>query len=148
MIDNKRQKLEKTLSANQRDQVLFGMARDELGVKEACVKELEASTKMMEKSMKTIAGSIESLGSSLGMGFALLARALGQPSATPETVQSYGNPFQRVVTPLQPRSLSPQTVIQCNSQQRAVNNASVHVPEQNIMHEWDVNGNPYSLESL
>ena len=33
LIDNKRQKLEKTLSANQRDQVLFEMARDELGVK-------------------------------------------------------------------------------------------------------------------
>ena len=91
------------------------MARDELGVKEACVKELEASTKMTEKSMKTIAGFIEALGSSLGMGLALLARARGQPSATPEAVQSFGNTFERVVTQPQPRSVSPHTVIQSNS---------------------------------
>ena len=86
------------------------MARDELGVKEACVKELEASTKMTEKSMKTIAGFIKALGSSLGMG-----RARGQPSATPEAVQSFGNTFERVVTQPQSRSVSPHTVIQSNS---------------------------------
>ena len=65
--------------------------------------------------MKTIAGFIEALGSSLGMGLALLARARGQPSATPEAVQSFGNTFERVVTQPQPRSVSPHTVIQSNS---------------------------------
>ena len=90
-VDNKRVKLEKNLSANQRDQVLIGLARDELGLKESTVKELAASTRMMERSMQSIATSIESLGSSLGTGLALLARALAQPSTSR---QNYNNTFQ------------------------------------------------------
>ena len=38
---------------------MIGLARDELGLKESTVKELAASTKMMEKSMQSIAHSIE-----------------------------------------------------------------------------------------
>ena len=46
---------------------------------------------MMERSMQSIATSIESLGSSLGTGLALLARALAQPSTSR---QNYNNTFQ------------------------------------------------------
>ena len=74
---------------------MIGLARDELGLKESTVKELAASTKMMEKSIQSIAHSIESLGSSLGTGLALLANALAPPSVVP---QDYGNTYQTIGT--------------------------------------------------
>ncbi|KAL9952960.1 hypothetical protein ACROYT_G040293 [Oculina patagonica] len=114
-VDNKRRKLEKNLSANQREQVLVGVARDELAVKEAAVKELAASTKVMEESMKTIASSIQSLGSSLGTGLALLANALATSANSQSTVpqlamQDYDGRLQRSATPPPLRSFSPHTV--------------------------------------
>ena len=76
---------------------MIRLARDELRLKEDTVKELAASTKMMEKSMQSIADSIESLRLSLGSGLALLARARTPPSAVPHSVpQNYSNTFQTV----------------------------------------------------
>ena len=71
MKDNKRLKLEKPLSALQRDQVMVRIAREELEVKKRNAGILEQLAKGMEKMVETMAQSLNSFGQHLGNGFTL-----------------------------------------------------------------------------
>eukprot|EP00112_Aurelia_sp_Birch-Aquarium-sp1_P020089 Seg509.14 transcript_id=Seg509.14/GoldUCD/mRNA.D3Y31 product="hypothetical protein" protein_id=Seg509.14/GoldUCD/D3Y31 len=76
LTDNKRTKLEKPLSSQQRDQIMVQVAKDELEIKKRNAEILEQSTKGMEKMVETMAQSINSLGQQLGNGLLYLAQAM------------------------------------------------------------------------
>ena len=80
-VDNKCMKLQKPLSAHQRDQVMMRVARDELEVKKKNLEVLQQSSQNMEKMIGITAQSMTALGQQLGNGFALLAQALASNSA-------------------------------------------------------------------
>eukprot|EP00794_Sanderia_malayensis_P002803 gene2803-3243_t len=76
LTDNKRAKLEKPLSSQQRDQIMVQVAKDELEIKKRNTVILEQSAKGMEKMVETMAQSINGLGQQLGNGLLNLAQAM------------------------------------------------------------------------
>ena len=90
LMDNKRAKLEKNLSAQQRDLVMVKVAKEELELKKKTAEMLEQSARGMEKAAEAMAKSLESFGDQLGSGLILLAQSL---AATQNTQQSYHQPI-------------------------------------------------------
>ena len=76
-VDEKRAKLSKSLSAQQRDQLMVRVAKDKLEVKKQGVEILAESAKSMEKMVSSMSQSITLLGQQLGNGLAMLAQAMG-----------------------------------------------------------------------
>ena len=76
LTDNKRGKLEKPLSALQRDQVMLRVAKEELETKKENAATLKESSKSMEKSMEMMAQAINSLGQQVGNGLMMIAQSL------------------------------------------------------------------------
>ena len=76
LVDNKRKKLEKPLSAHQRDQVMLKIAKEELDVKKRNAEIMEKSSQGMEKMLEAMTQSLTSLGQQLGGGLMLLAQAM------------------------------------------------------------------------
>ena len=76
LVDNKRKKLEKPLSAHQRDQVMLKIAKEELDVKKRNAEIMEKSSQGMEKMLEAMTQSLTSLGQQLGGGLILLAQAM------------------------------------------------------------------------
>ncbi len=94
LIDKKRLKLEKPLSAQQRDQVMVRLAREELDLKKKNAETLEQSAKCMEKMVETMSQSLTALGQQLGNGLMVLAQALASSHQTiPPAYQPQYNPF-------------------------------------------------------
>ena len=89
LVDNKRAKLEKNLSAQQRDLVMVKVAKEELELKKKTAEMLEQSAKGMEKAVETMAKSLESFGDQLGSGLMLLAQSL---AASQNAQQAYHQP--------------------------------------------------------
>ena len=89
MKDNKRLKLERPLSALQRDQVMVRIAREELEVKKRNADILEQSAKGMEKMVETMAQSLNSFGPHLGNGLTLLAQSLATPPSQQYQAPTY-----------------------------------------------------------
>ena len=76
LCDNKRKKLEKNLSTQQRDQIMVKVAKEELELKKKNAETLEKSIKGMEAMVETMAQSLNNLGQQLGSGLLLLAQAM------------------------------------------------------------------------
>lgn len=97
LIDKKRLKLEKPLSAQQRDQVMVRLAREELDLKKKNAESLEQSAKGMEKMVETMSQSLTALGQQLGNGLMMLAQALASNQTNHQTIppayQPQYNPF-------------------------------------------------------
>ena len=97
LIDKKRLKLEKPLSAQQRDQVMVRLVREELDLKKKNAEALEQSAKGMEKMVETMSQSLTALGQQLGNGLAMLAQALASNQTNHQTIppayQPQYNPF-------------------------------------------------------
>ena len=74
--ENKRRKLEKPLSAQQRDQVMVKVAKEELELKKKNAEILDRTAKGMETMVQTMAQSINNLGEHLGNGLLMLAQAM------------------------------------------------------------------------
>jgi hypothetical protein len=89
-VDNKRKKLEKQLSAKQRDMVLINAAKKEIDLKTSIAHGLVESNKSINSAMSKMADSINSLGAGLVQGFGLLAQALSQ-NQQPQPQPVFGN---------------------------------------------------------
>ena len=76
VVDDKRVKLQKKISAQQREIMMLGIAKQELVLKREAIKTLEHSIAQSEKSMKYIADSMISVGTSIKEGLGLLAMSL------------------------------------------------------------------------
>lgn len=83
LVDNKRSKMEKPLSAQQRDQVMVRIAKEELELKKKNAEILSQTAQGMEKMVETMAQSLNSLGQQLGNGLMLLAQAMGNNQQYP-----------------------------------------------------------------
>ena len=90
-VDNKRKILEKTLSANQREQVSLNLAKDEVQLKQKLIDGLMEATKECNKALESILQSMIAVGKSIGDGLALLATALSavQTQQTPEADECF-----------------------------------------------------------
>jgi len=80
-IEIKRAKLEKPLSALQRDEVMVHVAKDELDLKKRTLEVLQQSSQNMVQMVGAMTQSMTVLGKQLENGFALLAKALATDSA-------------------------------------------------------------------
>ncbi len=92
-VDNKRKKLEKQLSAKQRDMVLMDAAKKEIQLKTTIAHGLLDSNKSINNTIGQMAESINSLGAGLVQGFSLLAQALSQ-NQQQQNYPVHGIPFQ------------------------------------------------------
>ena len=94
-VDNKRKKLEKQLSAKERDMVLINAAKKEIDLKTSIASGLVEFNKSINNAMGKMADSINSLGAGLVPGFAMLAQALThnqQPqNQQPQNLPVFGN---------------------------------------------------------
>ena len=72
-VDNKRNQLEKNLSAAQRVQMFLNLAEHKLKMKKEIVASLGESAKQTSKAMDKIVDSISSFGKALGHGFEMIA---------------------------------------------------------------------------
>ena len=100
-VDNKRKKLEKQLSAKQRDQVLLDAAQKESALEQDLVKGLVESNKNIDEAMMKVADFIGALGAGIVQGFSILAKALagntqqpGEPRASSHQ-QSLARPISQ-----------------------------------------------------
>ena len=99
-VDNKRKKLEKQISAKQRDMVLLDAAKKEIELKTTIAHGLLDSNKSINNAMGQMAESINSLGSGPVQGFSMLAQALSQ-NQQQQNYPLHGIPFQQMpMTPL------------------------------------------------
>jgi hypothetical protein len=103
-VDNKRKKLEKQLSAKQRDMVLMNAAKKEIDSKTSIAHGLLESNKGINSAMSKMADSISSLGTGLVQGFGLLAQALSQNQQ-----QQQNHPFGNFGVNYQPLAGFPNT---------------------------------------
>ena len=89
-VDNKRKQLEKNLSAAQRDQMFFKLAKQKLKMKEVMVASLGESATQTSKAIDKIAESISSFGKALGDGLSMIAMAMALPQRqqVPSTPQA------------------------------------------------------------
>lgn len=69
LCDNKRKKLEKNLSTQQRDQIMVKVAKEELELKKKNAETLEKSVKGMEAMVETMAQSLNNLDSNWEVDF-------------------------------------------------------------------------------
>ena len=105
-VDNKRKKLEKQLSAKQRDMVLINAAKKEIDLKTNIAHGLVESNKSINSAMTKMADSINSLGAGLVQGFGMLAQALSQ-NQQPQNHPVFGNLGMNFQPPFQPLSNFP-----------------------------------------
>ena len=91
-VNNKRKKLEKQLSAKQRDMVLMNAAKKEIDLKTSIAHGLLESNKGINSAMSKMADSISSLGTGLVQGFGLLAQALSQNQQQQQQQQQQNHP--------------------------------------------------------
>ena len=89
-VDNKRKQLEKNLSAAQRDQMFFKLAKQKLKMKEAMVASLGEGATQTSKAIDKIAESISSFAKALGDGLSMIAMAMALPQRqqVPSTPQA------------------------------------------------------------
>ena len=97
LSDNRRIKLEKPLSSQQRDQLMVQVAKDELESKKRHIDILEQSTKGIEKMSETMAQSSNSLGQQRGNGLLYLAQAMSTNQGYQHQYPpySFGHPTQQ-----------------------------------------------------
>eukprot|EP00112_Aurelia_sp_Birch-Aquarium-sp1_P020354 Seg5228.2 transcript_id=Seg5228.2/GoldUCD/mRNA.D3Y31 product="hypothetical protein" protein_id=Seg5228.2/GoldUCD/D3Y31 len=74
--DNKRSKMEKSLSSRQQDEVMLRVAKEELELKKKNAEILQNSANGMEKMVDKMSESLTALGQQLGNGLVMLAQAM------------------------------------------------------------------------
>ena len=76
LVENKRRKLEKNLSANQRDQVYLTVAREDLKMKEQMVNNMLQSSQNVSECINKMADAMTGIAHSIESGLGLIAKAL------------------------------------------------------------------------
>ena len=82
-VENKRKKLEKQLSAKQRDMILIDASKKEIELKTNIANGLLDSNKTINVAVSKMADSISALGAGLVQGFSVLAQAMSQNQQQP-----------------------------------------------------------------
>ena len=103
LVHNKRKKLEKELSAKQRDMVLINTEKTEIFIKTSIARGLVKSNKCINSAMSKMADSNNSLGAGLVQGIGMLAQALSQ-NQQPQNHSVTGNLGMNFQPPFQPPS--------------------------------------------
>ena len=80
VTDNKRAKLQKKISAHQRDMLMIDMSREELSLKKENIALLRESIEQTNSVMKAMTDSLNAVGNSVKEGLALIAQSFLQSS--------------------------------------------------------------------
>ena len=84
VVDNKKEHLEKPLSAAKRDEVLLRSAKEELDLSRQFMQEMKESQNALSTMGKSVPASLESLGNGISNGLTMLAMAMN-----PKVMQQY-----------------------------------------------------------
>ena len=80
VVDNKRAKLQKKISAHQRDMLMIDISREELSLKKENIALLRESIEQTNSVMKAMTDSLNAVGNSVKEGLALIAQSFLQSS--------------------------------------------------------------------
>eukprot|EP00794_Sanderia_malayensis_P006468 gene6468-7203_t len=119
LIDDKHAKLEKILSAPQRDLLMANVAKEELALRKKHAEVMQKSPDGLEKAVETMAKSLASFGDQIGSGLMLLAQSLGTNQSAQHTYHHPG--FQ--------------PTFQCTTRTSALYSAALHKCNKFILHK-------------
>ena len=102
ITDNKRNRLEKKLSAHQRDMLYIDIAREELRLKNAHVEMMKKSFEQTDTAIKAMSESMVAIGDGLKDGLTSLAQSFLQSQQMPNYAYQHPHMFNVIPSPTSP----------------------------------------------